>query len=106
MPRLSYLALFLALFALLPTFTFAQTAAPTKDTVLFDFESGTFDGWTLSGDCWDKQPATPKTFVDKAGRSAVSGIVGCPPQVESRSIDGFFIGDQVVTLKDERQCEQ
>lgn len=25
---------------------------------------------------WDKQPATPKTFVDKSGRSAVSGIIG------------------------------
>ena len=73
--RLHHFALILAL-SLLPTLTTAQTAAPTRGTVLFDFESGNFDGWTLSGDCWDKQPATPKTFVDKSGRSIVSGIVG------------------------------
>ncbi len=74
MPRLSHLALFLALFAL-PALSHAQTAAPTRDTVLFDFESGAFDGWTLSGDCWDKQPATSKTFVDKAGRSFLFRVV-------------------------------
>jgi len=78
--RLSRLALVLALFVL-PTLTTAQTpntptAASTKDSVLFDFESGNFDGWTLTGDCWDKAPATPKTFTDKQGNSAVSGIVG------------------------------
>ncbi len=47
MSRQSTLALFLALFAL-PALAYAQTAAPTKETVLFDFESGTFDGWILS----------------------------------------------------------
>ena len=78
--RLFRLALVLSLSAL-PTFTTAQTpntqtAAPSKDSVLFDFESGSFDGWTLTGDCWDKAPATPKTFVDKQDNSAVSGIVG------------------------------
>ena len=45
-------------------------------TVLFDFENGTFDGWTLTGDCWDKEPATTKTFVDRQGNPLVSGIVG------------------------------
>ena len=54
----------------------SKTASPTKDTVLFDFEGGDFDGWTLTGDCWDKAPATPKTFVDKQGQPLVSGIVG------------------------------
>ena len=53
-----------------------EKAVPAKDTVLFDFESGSYDGWTLSGDCWDKAPATPKTFVDRQGNSLVSGIVG------------------------------
>jgi len=80
MPRLHTFILILALFAL-PTLSTAQTpntqtAAPTKDTILFDFEAGNFDGWTLTGDCWDKAPATPKTFTDKQGRSAVFGIVG------------------------------
>ena len=77
--HLSRLALLLALFAL-PTLSTAQTpntqiAAPTKDTVLFDFEAGNFDGWTLTGDCWDKAPATPKTFTDKQGNSPDSAIV-------------------------------
>ena len=80
MPRLHRLALILTLSAL-PTLALAQTPNPqstahSKDTVLFDFEGGNFDGWTLTGDCWDKQPATSKTFVDKQGNSAVSGIVG------------------------------
>ena len=47
-----------------------------KTTILFDFENGTFDGWTLTGDCWDKEPATTKTFVDRQGNPLVSGIVG------------------------------
>jgi len=78
--RLTRFALVLTLFAL-PTLSPAQTpntkaATSTKDTILFDFESGNFDGWTLTGDCWDKAPATPKTFMDKSGRSVVSGIIG------------------------------
>lgn len=78
--RLSRLALTFAL-SILPTLSLAQTsntptATPSKDIVLFDFEAGNFDGWTLTGDCWDKAPATPKTFTDKQGRSVVSGIVG------------------------------
>ena len=76
----SRLALIFALSAL-PTLLTAQTpntqtTTPSKDTVLFDFEAGNFDGWTLTGDCWDKQPATPKTFTDKQGNSVISGIVG------------------------------
>jgi len=78
--RLYCFALVVAL-SVLPMLSLAQTpntqtAAPSKDIVLFDFESGNFDGWTLSGDCWDIAPATPKTFLDKQGRSVVSGIVG------------------------------
>lgn len=83
--RSSYFAFVLAL-SLLPALSFAQTppikplstasTSPSKDTVLFDFEGGNFDGWTLTGDCWDKAPATPKTFVDKGGQPLVSGIVG------------------------------
>ena len=69
LPRL---ALVLALSAL-PTPSLAQTptakpspvASPSKDVILFDFESGNFDGWTLTGDCFSKSPATSKTFVDK-----------------------------------------
>ncbi len=75
--RLPHLALLLTL-SLLPTPSLAQTpnvpAAPSKDTVLFDFEGGNFDGGTLSGDCWDKQPATPKTFVGRQGNSVVSRV--------------------------------
>ena len=56
--------------------TQSPTASGAKDTVLFDFENGNFDGWTLSGDCWDKQPATVKTFIDRQGNPLVSGIVG------------------------------
>ena len=59
---------------------FAQTVPEkvpnAKDTLLFDFESGNFDGWTLTGDCWDTHPATVKTFVDRQGNLLVSGIVG------------------------------
>ena len=78
--RLPRFVLVLALFVL-PTLSLAQppntpTAAPSKDTVLFDFDGGNYNGWTLTGDCWDKQPATAKTFVDKQGHSLVLGIVG------------------------------
>ena len=77
--RLPRLALVLTLFSL-PTLSPAQTpntsTAPSKDSVLFDFDGGNFDGWTLSGDCWDKASATPKTFTDKQGNAAVTGIVG------------------------------
>ncbi len=52
------------------------TPAANGDIVFADFERGTFDGWTLTGDCWDKQPATSKTFVDRQGNPLVSGIVG------------------------------
>ena len=67
--------------SLLPTLATAQNpiaspAAPSKDTILFDFDNGTFDGWTLTGDCWPKQPATAKTYADKQGNPLVSGIVG------------------------------
>ena len=76
--RLPRLALVLTLFSL-PTLSPAQTpntsTAPSKDSVLFDFEAGTFDGWTLTGDCWDKASATPKTFTDKQGNSFVSDVV-------------------------------
>lgn len=76
MSRLSRFAIVMVL-SLLPTLTTAQTpntesTALPKETVLFDFESGAFDGWTLTGDCWDKAPATPKTFVDKQGKFLVS----------------------------------
>ena len=46
------------------------------DTVLFDFENGAYDGWTLTGDCWDTHPATVKTFIDRQGNPLVTGIVG------------------------------
>ena len=73
-----------ALFSALMSLCFAgakpvsaqEKAASTKDTILFDFESGNFDGWTLTGDCWDAQPATAKTFVDRQGNPLVTGIVG------------------------------
>ncbi len=70
--RLHRLALVLALSAL-PTLSPAQkpndpiTQRP-NDLTLFDFEAGNFDGWTLSGDCWDKAPATPKTFMRLRGQ--------------------------------------
>ena len=74
------LALVLILFVL-SLFATAQTPAsspelPSKDSTLFDFEGGNFEGWTLTGDCWDKTPATPRTFVDRQGNLLVSGIVG------------------------------
>ena len=75
--------LFLFVFSLLAS---AQTppvettpsspTSPSKDTVLFDFEGGNFEGWTLSGDCWDKNPSTSRTFVDRQGNPLVTGIVG------------------------------
>ena len=72
MPRNLHLALTLILLVF-PIVTPAQT--PAKETVLFDFEGGHFDGWTLSGNCFAKQPATAKTFVDRQGNPLVSGIV-------------------------------
>ena len=74
------LVLLFVLFAL-PTLSLAQKpttpiSAPSKDTILFDFEMGNYEGWTLTGDCWDKQPATAKTFVDRQGKPLVTGIVG------------------------------
>ena len=79
MPRLLRLALALALFTF-PVIASAQTptastVSPSKDTVLFDFDSGNYEGWTLSGDCWNTQPATAITFVDKQGNSLVTGVV-------------------------------
>ena len=75
--------LFLFVFSLLAS---AQTppvettpsspTSPSKDTVLFDFEKGNFEGWTLTGDCWDKTPSTSRTFVDRQGNPLVTGIVG------------------------------
>lgn len=51
-------------------------AAPIQnETVLFNFEVGSFDGWTLSGDCWDKAPATPKTYTGKQGCFLVSSVI-------------------------------
>ena len=85
MSRLTLIFLTLALFippalapAQTPNTNITQNPKPKvqNDTVLFDFENGNFDGWTLSGDCWDKQPATVKTFIDRQGNPLVSGIVG------------------------------
>ncbi len=33
--------------------------------VFADFESGTWDGWTLEGTCWDAAPASELTFAGK-----------------------------------------
>src|SRR5262249_29249549 len=30
-----------------------------------DFESGTYEGWTLTGNCWTPQPATNDTWKGK-----------------------------------------
>ena len=85
MSRLTLLSLTLALLipsALAPAQTPASHTAQIpryplqNDTVLFDFENGNYDGWTLSGDCWNPQPATAKMFVDRQGAPLVSGIIG------------------------------
>lgn len=49
-----------------PSAPWAQEApkpTPASDDIVFaDFESGTYDGWTLTGNCWGKAPASDKTF--------------------------------------------
>ena len=40
---------------------FAQQPAAAS-VVFANFESGTFDGWTLEGNCWGSEPATDQTF--------------------------------------------
>ena len=47
----------------------AQTPAipVTKEDIFADFESGTFDGWTLSGNCWTKEPHTAATIPGITG---------------------------------------
>ena len=73
MPRPLFIALAIVL-SVLPTLAPAQTAPVSaavasakdivlaKETVLFDFESGSYDGWTLEGDCWGKEPASDALF--------------------------------------------
>lgn len=49
----------------------ANQAAPQRSTpsseVFADFESGTFDGWTLSGNCWTREPHHAKTIEGITG---------------------------------------
>jgi len=76
MNRTALLISFVLALFFLPSVTSARSPTPVKETVLFDFDGGNYDGWTLTGDCWDKQPATARTFVDRQGNPLVSGIVG------------------------------
>ncbi len=39
----------------------------SKDEIFADFESGTFDGWTLSGNCWTKEPHDATTIPGITG---------------------------------------
>ncbi len=43
------------------------TPAVNGDIVFADFESGTFDGWTLTGNCWTSEPHTPTTIAGITG---------------------------------------
>jgi CubicO group peptidase (beta-lactamase class C family) len=46
--------------------TAAQQTA-TKSEVFADFESGTYEGWTLNGNCWTKEPHTAETVPGITG---------------------------------------
>lgn len=48
-----------------------QPASASGDIVFANFESGTYDGWTLTGSCWGDAPASGKTLGD-----AIKGIQG------------------------------
>ncbi len=66
-PLILTVFLLISLFYLPTTRAIAQNAplaasAPSGDQVFADFESGTFDGWTIQGDCWGKAPATDDLF--------------------------------------------
>ncbi len=76
MNRYSVALIFVLAVCAMPSATFAQAPTPGKETALFDFEGGSYHGWTLTGDCWDKQPAAANTFVDRQGKPLVTGIVG------------------------------
>ena len=62
-------------FALSPSALMAQEppkpASDTRDSVFADFETGTYDGWTLTGNCW-----TPEPFSDKYFPGKITGFQG------------------------------
>ncbi|MEP6754221.1 MAG: serine hydrolase domain-containing protein [Chthonomonadales bacterium] len=53
----------------IPALAYVQDPKPAAngDTAFADFESGTFDGWTLSGNCWTKEPHTTTTIPGITG---------------------------------------
>jgi CubicO group peptidase (beta-lactamase class C family) len=42
-----------------------RLAASSDDLIFADFESGTYDSWTLTGNCWTPEPTTNETFAGK-----------------------------------------
>ncbi len=59
-------------FTITPSILSAQTPAipastVSKDEIFADFESGTFDGWTLSGNCWTKESHDATTIPGITG---------------------------------------
>ena len=39
-----------------------QPKPASSDIVFADFESGTYDGWTLTGNCWTPTPPSEATY--------------------------------------------
>jgi len=54
-----------------PAGTVEQTPHIVQDEVFADFNEGTFDNWTLQGNCWTERPANDDTL-----RGAIRGIEG------------------------------
>ena len=50
-----------AVSAYLPGVAAAQQQAPGSETFA-DFESGTYEGWKLEGNCWGVAPASEQSF--------------------------------------------
>lgn len=51
--------------AALPAAAQQPAASLSHHDIFADFESGSYEGWTLEGDCWEAEPASEQTFAGR-----------------------------------------